>query len=203
LVQRPAPLRVRHPRNLSSGFGRWPLLGRLEGANFAPGVAAMMVVAATSPRSTVFENGAVERKPPIPPYGIELVDEFKMMGRRFVACFVASGSSHAMRSDNRGSKMTAGERWSMWCRLKKLLLLKTDQTPLVSARSCVSALASQASSFHVRFAPDSNGNADIAEGQSWANKRLMHCSNYRPSRSPRRRGRAASPAFQCQVPSRS
>ena len=115
--------------------------------------------------------------------------------RRFVACFVASGSSHAMRSDNRGSKMTAGERWSMWCRSKKLLLLKTDQTPLVSARSCVSALASQASSFHVRFAPDSNGNADIAEGQSWANKRLMHCSNYRPSRSPRRRGRAASPAF--------
>jgi hypothetical protein len=29
----------------------------------------------------------------------------------------------------------------------ELLLLKTDHTPLVSARSCVAALASQASSF--------------------------------------------------------
>jgi len=81
-----------------------------------------------------------------------------------------------MRSDDRGSKMTAGERWSMWCRSKKLLLLKTDQTPLVSARSCVATLASQASSFHVRFAPDSDGNADIAEGPSWAICRLLHRS---------------------------
>jgi len=100
------------------------------------------------------------------------------MGRRFVACSVASGSSHAMRSDDRGSKMTAGERWSMWCRSKKLLLLKTDQTPLVSARSCVATLASQASSFHVRFAPDSDGNADIAEGPSWANRRHLRRSKF-------------------------
>jgi hypothetical protein len=50
----------------------------------------------------------------------------------------------------------------------ELLLLKTDHTPLVSARSCVAALASQASSFHVCFAPDCDRNADIAEGPSWA-----------------------------------
>ena len=56
----------------------------------------------------------------------------------------------------------------MWCRSKKLLLLKTDHTPLVSARSCVAALASQASSFNVCLAPDSDGNADIAEGPSYA-----------------------------------
>jgi len=37
----------------------------------------------------------------------------------------------------------------------ELLLLKTDQTPLAPARSCVAALASEASSFHVCFAPDS------------------------------------------------
>jgi hypothetical protein len=49
----------------------------------------------------------------------------------------------------------------------ELLLLKTDQMPLVSARSSVVALASHAMSFHVCFAPDSDGNADIAEGPSW------------------------------------
>jgi len=86
-----------------------------------------------------------------------------------------------MRSDDRGS--TAGERWSMWCRSKKLLLLKTDQTPLVSARSCVAALASQASSFHVCFAPDSDRNADIAEGPSWA-RALNRCAIARCAGSP-------------------
>jgi hypothetical protein len=60
----------------------------------------------------------------------------------------------------------------------ELLLLKTDHTPLVSARSCVAALASQASSFHVCFAPDSDGNADIAEGPSWARRRhLITCND--------------------------
>jgi hypothetical protein len=54
----------------------------------------------------------------------------------------------------------------------ELLLLKTDHTPLVSARSCVAALASQPSSFHVCFAPDTDRNADIAEGPSWALKQL-------------------------------
>jgi len=58
-----------------------------------------------------------------------------------------------MRSDNRGSKMTAGERWSMCRRSKKLLLLKTDQMPLVSARSSVAALASHATSFRVCPSP--------------------------------------------------
>jgi hypothetical protein len=36
----------------------------------------VVAVAAASPRSMIFENGAVERKPPIPLYGIEFVYEF-------------------------------------------------------------------------------------------------------------------------------
>jgi len=38
-----------------------PLPGRLERANGRAGGAAMMVIAVASPRSMIFENGAVER----------------------------------------------------------------------------------------------------------------------------------------------
>ena len=114
-------------------------------------------------------SGAAERKRPIPPLCIEIIDEFTTKGRRFVACFVASGSSPRWPNPTLVDVVSLKAYY-------ELLLLKTDQTPLVSARSCVAALASQASSFHVCFAPDSDRNADIAEGPSWAICRLLHRS---------------------------
>ena len=71
-------------------MGAGPLPGRPEGANFAPGIAAMMVVAvaAASPRSMIFENGAVERKRLSPIYLIDLIEYFLAHTERSVVVSV-------------------------------------------------------------------------------------------------------------------